>query len=153
MNTFQKQLKKLCPSNFNVFFFVKNNEKKGSLVACWIFSHPFWKKKISSWKLRINPIFCKLNWHNFSFRSQKLKKLTCTTPPPSIWNCVLSESAFSSKSSEHLHSQTLRARELTFWEKFHLNPPVTCYVSHVMCHMSCVTCHFFIYVFWIEWWS
>ena len=29
-------------------------------------------------------------------------------------------------SSKHLHSQTVRARELTFWEKVHLPPPLTC---------------------------
>ena len=34
-------------------------------------------------------------------------------------------------SSKHLHSQAVRARELTFWEKVHLLPPVTCHVSHV----------------------
>ena len=37
-------------------------------------------------------------------------------------------------SSEHIHSQTIRARDLKFWEKVHLPPPV-------MRHMSCVTCH------------
>ena len=66
-------------------------------------------------------------------------------------------------SSVHHHSQTVRARELTFWEKVHLLQPVmchvseswncgrmftpnnmshvTCHMSHVMCHMSRVTCH------------
>ena len=45
-------------------------------------------------------------------------------------------SAFSSKSSEHLHSQTVRARELTIWENVHITPPVPCHVSCVMCHKS-----------------
>ena len=45
--------------------------------------------------------------------------------------------SFSSKSSEHLLSQTIRARELTFCEKVHLP-----HLSHVMCHMSCVTFNF-----------
>ena len=33
------------------------------------------------------------------------------------------------------------ARELTFWEKVHLSPLVTCHVSHVRCHVSHVTRH------------
>ena len=44
-------------------------------------------------------------------------------------------------SSVHLHSQTGRARELKFWDKVHLPPPVVCHVSDVMCHVSCVMCH------------
>ena len=44
-------------------------------------------------------------------------------------------------SSKHLHSQTVRARELNFFETVHLPPPVMCNVSHVTCHMSCVTFH------------
>ena len=44
-------------------------------------------------------------------------------------------------SSVHLHSQTVRARELKFWEKVHLLPRVICHVSHAMCHVSCVPCH------------
>ena len=46
---------------------------------------------------------------------------------------------FSSKSSNHFHSQIVRARELKSLEKIHLPPPVTGHVSHDMCHMSCVT--------------
>ena len=52
-----------------------------------------------------------------------------------------SESAFSFKSSENIHSQTVRARELIFWEKGHLPPPVICHMSCVMCNVSCVMCH------------
>ena len=54
--------------------------------------------------------------------------------------------SFSSISSKHLqwrlHSQTVRARKQTFWEKFRLLQPVTCNVSPVMCvvsHLSHVT--------------
>ena len=36
--------------------------------------------------------------------------------------------------SVSLKSQTVRARELEFWEKVHLS-------QHVTCHMSCVKCH------------
>ena len=53
----------------------------------------------------------------------------------------LTESAFSSKSSRHLHFLTVRADDLKFWENVHLPSCVTCYVSHVTCHMSRVTCH------------
>ena len=38
-------------------------------------------------------------------------------------------------------SQAIIARELKFWEKLQLSPPVTCHVSCVTCHMSYVTCH------------
>ena len=45
------------------------------------------------------------------------------------------------RSSKHLHSQAVRARKLTFWEKGHLHPHVICHMSYVICHMACVTCH------------
>ena len=38
--------------------------------------------------------------------------------------------------SEHLHSQTIRAREMKFRDKVHLPPLVICHISHVICHMS-----------------
>ena len=46
----------------------------------------------------------------------------------------LGRSSFVEISSSNLHSQTVRARKLNFWEKVHLPP--TCHVSCVMCHMS-----------------
>ena len=46
------------------------------------------------------------------------------------------------------------ARELNFFEKVHLPPPlVMCHVSHVMCTMSHVTCHmsnFFGYKYFLQ---
>ena len=39
-------------------------------------------------------------------------------------------------SSEHFHSQTRSAGELTFSEKVHLPPPAIVYLSNVTCHMS-----------------
>ena len=42
-------------------------------------------------------------------------------------------------SSEHLHAQTVRAREVKFLEKVHLLQPIMCHMSHVMCHVSHVT--------------
>ena len=53
----------------------------------------------------------------------------------------VSESSFVKISSTNLHSVTVRARELKFWEKVHFPPPVICHVSHVTCHVSRVTCH------------
>ena len=51
------------------------------------------------------------------------------------------KSSFVEVSLEHLHSQIVRARELKFWEKDHLHPPVMCHMSCVTCHVSSVTCH------------
>ena len=48
-----------------------------------------------------------------------------------INSLVLCENIF-----KHCLSQTVRARELTFWHNVHLKPCVTCHVSHVPCHMS-----------------
>ena len=54
---------------------------------------------------------------------------------------LVTDWSFFSYSSKQLHSQTIRASKLKFWEKVHLPPPVTCHVSHIMFHVSCVTCH------------
>ena len=71
-----------------------------------------------------------------------------------LWTIYcLSESSFTSKSSKHLHSQTVRARGLKFWEDVHCSSPSTCHVSCVMCHMSCVTCKMslkFLFAGWIH---
>ena len=48
---------------------------------------------------------------------------------------------FSSQSSKHHNSQTVRARELKFWENAHPPPHVTCHVSRVTCRMSHITRH------------
>ena len=71
----------------------------------------------------------------------------------------LTDSSYVKISSPKLHSQTIRARELKFWEKVH-HPPlhvmcqvshVTCHISGVTCHMSCVTCHMsqFFFLFYL----
>ena len=44
----------------------------------------------------------------------------------------------SSKSSKHLHSQTIGAKDLKFQENVYLPP---CYITHVTCQVSSVTCH------------
>ena len=63
----------------------------------------------------------------------------------------LIQSSFSFQSSRHHHFQTVRARELTFWENVHPSPP-TCHMSRVTCH---VLCHFFSFLllFWTKWWN
>ena len=80
-----------------------------------------------------------------SGRSPLFNKLICINR---VCTCRVSQSSFSSRYSQHHKSQTIRAKELTFWENVHPTPcvmchlsPVTCYLSHVACHMSPVTCH------------
>ena len=51
------------------------------------------------------------------------------------------------RSSEHHYTQTLRARELNFWENVHLQQRVTCQVSQVKCQVSGVT--FFLTTLWL----
>ena len=55
----------------------------------------------------------------------------------------LSHPTFSSKSSKHHKSQTVRARDLTFLHNVH-------HLTHVMCHMSSVMCQFS--CFYTNWW-
>ena len=45
-----------------------------------------------------------------------------------------------SQSSRNHKSQTVRARDLPFWEFVHPPPCVTCHMSHVKCHVSGVRC-------------
>ena len=44
-------------------------------------------------------------------------------------------------SSKHHYSQSVRARELKFWDIVHLSPCVTCHMSNATCHLSSNTCH------------
>ena len=60
----------------------------------------------------------------------------------------------SSQSSRHHKSQTVRTRDLNFWEYVHPPPCVTshmsgarCHVSGFRCHMSCVRCHMYFIFF------
>ena len=50
--------------------------------------------------------------------------------------------SFCSELSWHCLSQTVRAKELSFWENAHPPAHVTCQVSHVRCQVSHVTCHY-----------
>ena len=61
-------------------------------------------------------------------------------------------------SSRHCQSQTVRARELKFWENVHPPPLVTCHMSQVTCHMLNITFHIsyislFFFLFLAKWWS
>ena len=53
----------------------------------------------------------------------------------------LSDWSVSSKPSKHYYTQTVKARELKFWENDHPPPSVTCHVSSVRCQVLCVRCH------------
>ena len=53
----------------------------------------------------------------------------------------LSQSSFSSKSSKHHKSQTIRAGDLKFWHNVHHLSHVMFHVPCVICHVSPVTCH------------
>ena len=55
-----------------------------------------------------------------------------------VW---LSNSSFVKISLKHCLSQTMRSREMNFWENVHHVSFVTYHVAHVTCHISCVTCH------------
>ena len=75
----------------------------------------------------------------------------CLQTPASLIHSLINwvrDSSFSSISSNHFLTQSVRGRELKLGEN--VNPPShdTCHVSrvirhvsHAMCHMSCVTCH------------
>ena len=56
----------------------------------------------------------------------------------------LTHSTFMEISPEHLHSQTVRDRELKFWDKVHLPLPAMCHLSHVICHL------FFFFFFFLQ---
>ena len=118
-----------------------------SVPGSWLVSQPqcipwmnpyipcFWKscstKKmflLSSWKCFI------ISWGFFNSIGSVLK----TPPWFADW---LSQSSFSSIFSKHHNYQSVRARELKFWENFHPTLCVMCHISHVTCHMSPVICH------------
>ena len=71
---------------------------------------------------------------------QKLYDWAVLKTPLSQVNWLMNWVTLSSKPSKHHYNQTVRARELTFWENVH--PPlfVTCQMSIVRCHISCVMC-------------
>ena len=71
-----------------------------------------------------------------SKKCQKLLKRARKCQNRQLYLCL----PFSSQSSNHHHSQTVRARELKFVEDVHHPPRVTCHMSRDTCHLSFVRC-------------
>ena len=87
----------------------------------------------------------KLNWQlDFFFKYLSTISTYLQTPPSLIDSFI--RSPFSSRSSEHHYTQTVRARGLKFWQNVLPPPRVTCHVSGVMCHMSPIFFFFFCYL-------
>ena len=81
----------------------------------------------------------------------------CSMTPPSLTDLLIN-SSFVKISSKHYLTQTVRARELEFWENDHPPPCVTWCMSGIPCHASHVTCHlshftFFSFFLFFKWWS
>ena len=77
---------------------------------------------------------------NFSSLALRVWELWCSEYLEEKHQSV-SQSSFSSQSSKHHNSQTLRARDLKFWHNDHHPLCVLCHMSCVTCHMLHVTCH------------
>ena len=111
----------------------------------WWFSEPWFKRALFSGLKGSNIIRRLIFTHPYCFHYWLVIIRPCVAgavlqTPLQIIDSLI-HSSFVAISSEHLHSPTLRARELKFQEKVHLPPP--CIVSHVMCHVWRVTCHIF----------
>ena len=98
---------------------------------------------VENWFIPRLPQFWEKNINNHKFSLQT---------PPSLIDLV-SESSFSSKPSKHHYNQTVRARELKFWENVHQKSHVRCHVSSVTCQVSPVTYIFFFYFFFPTKWK
>ena len=87
--------------------------------------HPNSESYIESWTFErmFTPTTCHTSgvWCQVSGFTRQVSGVMCQRGIP----CIV---------FKHLHSQTVKARELKCWEKDHLYPPVTCNVSHVTCH-------------------
>ena len=95
-----------------------------------------------------------LYWSGVQFRKDQLMHNTpgvsrgCSTKTIVIhWLTHWFNSTFSLKSSKHLHSWTVRAKDLKFGKK--ISHSFTCHISNVTCHMSRLTCHWHIYILYI----
>ena len=90
------------------------------------------KLKLQLWQN--NKILLIQNWLTWIVKKNVSNKQTLCS-----WGCstnTFSNSSFSSKSSNHHNSQTVRARDLNFDTVF-----TTRHVSCVKCHVSFATCH------------
>ena len=82
-----------------------------------------------------------------------MEGLLSTGPTPSsslinwLTDSVMVCGSTSSKYSQHHESQTVRARELKFWETVHHVSCVMWHMSRVLCQVSSVTCHMSFFFF------
>ena len=84
-------------------------------------------------------ILLALHWNIATYFNELLLH---TAWPWSIWFIQsVSHWSFSSKASKYHKLQTVRSRELKFWENVHPLKLVTCHISHVTCHVSHFMCH------------
>ena len=112
--------------------------KKGPLYQCLLYS---WKPS---------------KHHNSQIKRAREMKFLEDVPPPttchmSLVMCQMS-CVMRHVSGVTCHSQTVRARDLKFWEYVHLPPSVTCQMSHVLRLLSCVTSHSITQSGWASWW-
>ena len=70
-----------------------------------------------------------------------------TPPSPIKW---VGQQSFSSRSSKHHNYQSVKARQLTFWDNIHSHQ-----LWHVRCHVSCVTLFVLLFFsfFCSKWWG
>ena len=80
-------------------------------------------------------------WQNVHLIQPVPYHVSCVTCHVSQVTCHKSCFQCHMSSSKHFHAQTVRARELKFWQKVHLPQSILCHVSYVMSHVSCVMCH------------
>ena len=73
----------------------------------------------------------------YIFNKPGVARTVLQTPLSLIHSFIASiiNSYFSSQSSNYHHSQTIRAKDLTFWDNVHHQLCVTCHMTHVMCQV------------------
>ena len=130
------------------------------VIGCKILIHAkFYAVFVATFKKKKKNLFFSKNHNIFLvivFNRPSVAGAVLQTPLSLIHSLI--GDLFSFKSSKHHKSQTIRARELTFWENVYPPPHVTCHMSHVTCHVSCVTCRvwhvtFFLLSFFTNRWS
>ena len=86
-------------------------------------------------------------WHRGQAYWQTRFSRGCSTNTFNINSFIhwVTESSFFSKTSKYHKSQTVRARDMNFWDNVH-------HPLFVMCHMSCVAYHFFLQSGWTSSW-
>ena len=118
---------------------VSQTKHKSDLLNVPTFTQPWFQVKRIYAEKSVHFVKLKL-WQNTIINRPGVARAVLQTPLSFIkW---VSQSAFSSKSSQHHESQSKRARKLKFWENVH--------------HPLCVTCQVSIFFFlqrgWASWW-